>query len=131
MMGQTASRDNYPPPPLMPIPPMVPIAPFPNQQKKMGAFDTASFVLGTLAMCVHWVVLFKWGLILYMVPLVLSCLAIAFGTIAAHKLLVRKKGAPTSSDKAGLAGFALGILSMMFATAWLLLAQAYLWGWAL
>ncbi|MBI5000096.1 MAG: hypothetical protein HZB92_01000 [Euryarchaeota archaeon] len=131
MSGQPQASGTYPPPPLMPIPPMVPIAPFPGQAKKMGAFDTASLVLGILAICLHWVVIFKWGLILYTVPLVLSCLAVAFGTIAAHKILVRKKAAPTPSDKAGLAGFALGILSLMFATAWLLLAQAYLWGWAL
>ncbi len=107
----------------------IPLAPFPQQARKGSPFDTASFVLGILAICVHWIVLLKWGVILFAIPLVLSVLAITFGSFSAFKVLLSKKIAPNSSDKTGLAGFALGILSMIFSTSWLLLAQTFLWGW--
>jgi predicted permease len=107
------------------------IAPYPVDKKKISVSEIVASILGIIGICIHWVVLFKWGLLLFVVPLILSILAIVFGYISIHRLFRKDYARENGEGNAGLAGLSLGILTLMFTIAWLVLAQTYLWGWEL
>ncbi|MFO7618752.1 MAG: hypothetical protein R6W91_03755 [Thermoplasmata archaeon] len=109
----------------------VQVAPYPDEKRKISALEVAACILGIIAICIHWVALFQWGLFLFVVPLILSILAIIFGYISVHKILRKDHVRENGEGSVGLAGLSLGILSLMFTVAWLILAQTYLWGWDL
>ncbi len=105
------------------------VAPLPAEQKKASAMEIASIIIGIIGICLHWIVLFSWGLILFVVPLILSILAMVFGFISVHRLFREGYSRSNGEGSAGLAGISLGILTLMFTVSWLVLAQTYLWGW--
>ncbi|MBA3045146.1 MAG: hypothetical protein KKH41_00745 [Candidatus Thermoplasmatota archaeon] len=107
------------------------IAPYPDERKKISALEVASVILGIIAISIHWVVFFQWGFLLFVVPLILSILAVVFGYISVHKMLRKDYVRENGEGSAGLAGLSMGILTLMFTIAWLVLAQTYLWGWNL
>ena len=113
------------------LPPVIQMAPFPEQMKRKNPLELTSLILGTLAIIIHWVVIFRWGFILFVVPLTLGVLAIAFGLVPSYRLISGKHPEPEKAERAGLAGFTLGILTLMFASSWLVLTQTFLWGWNL
>ena len=117
----------------MPVPQFqwVQMAPYPVEKKRIAPLETVSVILGILAICLHWVVLFSWGLLLLAVPLILSILATIFGYLSTRKILAKDFVRENGEGNVGLAGLSLGILSLMFTIAWLVLAQTYLWGWGL
>lgn len=107
------------------------MAPYPPAQKRIGALETVSVILGILGICLHWVVLFRWGLFLSIAPLILSILAIIFGYISVRRMLGKDFVRESEEGNVGLAGLCLGILTLMFTVAWLFLAQTFLWGWGI
>jgi tetrahydromethanopterin S-methyltransferase subunit C len=109
----------------------VPVAPFPNEKAKVRPGEVASLILGIIGLCIHWVVFFRVGILLFIIPLVLSILAIIFGYIYVRKVLARDYQRKNGEGSVGLAGLSMGILTLMFTVAWLLMAQTYLWGWDL
>ncbi|MDD4308399.1 MAG: hypothetical protein PHU53_06295 [Thermoplasmata archaeon] len=120
----------YPVMPMYPIPGWVQVAPYPaDTRKKATAMEVASVIIGILAMCIHWVALFSWGLYVFYIPLILSVLAVVFGFISVHRLFRKEYQRENGEGTAGLAGLSLGILALMFTVAWLVFAQTYLWGW--
>lgn len=116
--------------PMYPIPGWVQVAPYPTETRKKAApMEVASAIIGVLAMCIHWIALFSWGLYLFYIPLILSVLAVVFGFISVHRLFRKDYIRENGEGIAGLAGLSLGILALMFTVAWLVFAQTYLWGW--
>jgi hypothetical protein len=111
------------------LPPVIQLAPFPEQMKQRNPLELTSLILGTLAIIVHWIVIFRWGYIMFVVPLTLGVLAIAFGLVPSYRLLSGKHPDPENAEKTGLAGLTLGTLTIMLATSWLVLTQTFLWGW--
>ncbi len=97
-------------------------------RKKKCVFDVASFSLAAIAISIHWLVFFEWGIVLFAIPLMLSLLAIVFGSITSYRL-IKKRTLTRKDDKTGLAGFTLGILTVMFTISWLVISRTYLWGW--
>ena len=130
--AQAKQPDAAPPPysgGMFPPTAWIPVAPFPEAKAKVRPAEIASLVLGIIGLCIHWVVFFRWGLFLFIIPLILSILAIIFGYISVHKMLAKDYQRKNGEGSAGLAGLSMGILTLLFTMAWLLLAQTYLWGW--
>jgi len=107
------------------------VAPLPGNGKGASVSEAAALILGILAMCIHWVVFFRWGLFLFVIPMILSVLAIVFGFVSAHRLFRKGHVRAGGEGGAGLTGLALGIMALMFTIAWLVIAQTFLWGWKL
>ncbi len=107
------------------------VAPLPEGRRLANAGEAAALILGILAMSLHWIVFFRWGLFLFVVPLILSVLAITFGFVSTRGLFRKGQARENGESGAGLAGLSLGILALMFTVAWLVIAQTFLWGWKL
>jgi hypothetical protein len=138
MTGQTAAfnkglsaKSQKPNGGMFPMTDRTQIAPYPVDKKKISVTEIVAVILGIIGICIHWVVLIKLGLLLFVIPLILSILAIVFGFISIHRLFRKDYIRENGEGNAGLAGFSLGILTLMFTIAWLVLAQTYLWGWEL
>lgn len=107
------------------------MGPLPEEQKPVSFIEITSAILGIIGISLHWIVLFRWGLLLFIIPLVLSILALVFGFMSVHSLFRKNHVYNNGEENIGLTGISLGILTLMFTVSWLILAQTYLWGWKL
>ncbi len=110
------------------MPPAIQVAPFPYKFVRKSPFGIASLVLGIIAITTHWLVIFDWGLFVFPIPLILSCLAVGFGFPSGLKVL-KAEDLSKEADRTGFTGLILGILTIMFSIAWLIFFQTYIWGW--
>ena len=116
---------------MFPMAGWIQMAPYPMEKKKVSVTEITAIILGIIGISMHWIVLFEWGLMLFALPLILSILAIVFGYMSIHRLFRKDYVRENGDGNAGLAGLSLGILTLMFTIAWLILAQTFLWGWEL
>ena len=94
---------------------------------KTTAAELVSLAAGIAAISTHWIVVFEDGFLYFIIPMILGLLATSIGCGGAFRALSVKG----MGGRVGLAGTTLGILALMYAIAWLMLAQRYFWGWPL
>jgi hypothetical protein len=107
------------------------IAPLPTEEVRVTGLEITSLILGIIGISIHWMVFFKWGFMIFIIPFILSILALVCGFISARSLLRIDNSHQNGEGNMGLAGLALGLLTLMLTISWLILAQTYLWGWEL